>query len=378
MNKLQLMAATMLLSIGLNAQQFVNEYGNAIQDRASDISKTASGYIVAGNQNSGSAASRDLILIKMDENGLASSSPFFSNQYRLFNITNTAVRINNTQTVELPGGNILVAGSFIVPPPNTTGNGVYVAIFGPTGNVLSSSILSFPFPEQGTPVVKAMELSASGNVAFVCGTTGTLFTTGDRRDFAFALDIASNTLTWSVFYDNPASTNEEVVDMMLSPFSNLLIMVGNMTVSGAEEMYFRSVNPANGFVFRQSSLRRFGQQALRVAALTSNGNSSDPRILVCGNQQTTSTRRDVFVMSLDTTFSAVDIANVIPYSNGSSYQGNDILVLNPGSSQAEIIVSTDITSGLLGGNDVGILRLSIALVPINELTHGKPVTGETA
>ena len=374
MKKVQLAAAAMLLALGMNAQQFILEYGKAVQERSSDLFKAGNGYVVAGNQTSGST--RDLILLKVDENGVALAPPFFSRQFRLFNAMNNAMRINNTQTVELPGGNILVAGSFTDPQAGVKGNGVYLATFSPSGAVLSASMLDLPFPEQGTPIVRALEISSRGTEAYVCGTTDLFFSTGDRRDFVFAVNLFSNTLIWSNFYDNPSSLNEEVADMMFSPFGDELIMVGNMTVSGTEEIYFRAVDPNTGNVLTQRSIRR-ANQPIRVSAITSNSDLLNPQFLICGNQQTTSTRRDVFVASVNTDFSLVNFTQVIPYSNGSSYQGDDIQVVNPGTSQAEIIVSTDIAGGLLGANDIGLLRLTMAGVPISEYTYGKSVSGET-
>ncbi|MGL4596878.1 MAG: T9SS type A sorting domain-containing protein [Bacteroidia bacterium] len=374
MKKLKTAVAVMLLSLGLNAQQFVYEYGNASRDQATDLAKISTGYLLAGNQSTGIGAG-ELILIRIGEDGFPPNASFFSRQYQLLSSNSIQARVNNTQVAGLPGGEILAVGSFT----QNAGNGVFVARLSSSGTVISTSTF-FTVEGTGSPSVRALQISFNGSTAFVCGTTDDPNIAGARIDFAFSFDLASSTLNWSLFYDNEGSTNEELVDMIRSNFADELIMVGNMTTSSGEEIYFRKISPADGLIIaaQQRSVRSSNPNLpIRVAAIASNGNEEDQRFLICGHQQTTNARRDVMVMAISTDFTTVDFTRIIPFSTNTSFEGNDIFVAVGQNSQVEIIVSTQINVGAVGGRDMGVLRLSLLGVPINHATFGSVIADET-
>ncbi|MGL5890286.1 MAG: hypothetical protein ACRC3B_10395, partial [Bacteroidia bacterium] len=219
MKKLLLIGITIFSLLPLGAQYFTKEYGSAsVNDRIADGTASISGpagHIMAGQTFL--AQFNDLMLIRTDFTGTVGAAPFFQNRYILQTSGGGRLTSIPAKVIQMPGGNIFVAGTYLNAVPTFAARGVYTAIFDPSGAVLS--VRGWQITATGTTAITAISACRAATAA-----DPTVYVTGNldltpygaglgNGFFAISIDGNTNIANWTNAYNLPLISNESVADI---------------------------------------------------------------------------------------------------------------------------------------------------------------------
>jgi Secretion system C-terminal sorting domain len=382
--KKQLLLLLALSCAGISYGQFFSkEYGSTATDRLTDGTAAVqgpAGHIMTGTSTI--AGTTDLVLIRTDAQGLTPLAPFFRNTYRLMTPPGAPLTSTPVKVIQMPSGNIFVVGSYS--GSVATDKGIYTAVFGPGGNVIS--IRGWKTTNTATTTITAASacraVSAADPTVFVTGTADlTPFnSTLGTGVFVISLDGNTNTLNWSLTYAFSGLSGESAADIIDSPYNSEVVVAGNFNNANDRGAFLLRVNRANGFPIAPPNIFNYTTTNESVSAIALNPNSVLPQsgFILCGTSNQGSANNRMWVFKVNTTCNAVLANRFFSYSvTTSAITGSDIITRLNTSNQNEFYASGTAVTGQLGQNDMVVFKLSFALAILGEYTYGTAATSES-
>ncbi len=377
----------LLLALGFagiaNGQYFTKEYGTTATDRLTDGTAAVqgpAGHIMTGTSTFSGAI--DLVLIRTDAQGLTPVVPFFRNTYRLQTPSGAVLSSTPVKVIQMPGGQIFVAGSYS--GTAATDRGVYTATFDAGGNVLN--IKGWKTINTATTTITAVSACRAATAAdptvFVTGTVDLTpyNSTLGAGVFVISLNGNTNALNWSLTYAFSGLNGETAADIIDSPYSSEVVVAGNYNNANDRGAFLLRLNRVNGMPIAAPNIFNYAASNESVSAIALNPNSSIPNAgyILCGSTNQGSNLNRMWVFKVNTTCNAVLANRFISYSiSTSSLSGADIITRLNTSSQYEFYASGSASSGQLGQNDMVVVKLNYTLGLLGEYSYGTVGTSET-
>jgi Secretion system C-terminal sorting domain len=384
MKKLLLISMAVFSLSNLEAQYFTKEYGSAsVTDRIADGTASISGpagHIMAGQTFL--AQFNDLMLIRTDFTGTVGGAPFFQNRYILQTSGGGRLTSIPAKVIQMPSGNIFVAGTYQNAVPTFVARGIYTAIFDPSGAVLS--VRGWQATATSVSAITAISACRAATAA-----DPTVYITGNmdltpygaglgNGFFAISVDGNTNVLNWTNAYNLPLISNESVVDIIASPYAAQVMMIGNFRTTAGDGASFMLVAASATGVSAAVNVYNYTGTNESVSAIALNS-TAVTGFVICGTTNNSSAVNRVWVFKTTTNGAGITGNIFINTSNGSSATGSDVIQRLNSASVFEFYVSANIATGTIGLNDMVVFKLTNALAVVGggQFTYGKPNTNES-
>jgi hypothetical protein len=385
MKKTLVLFSLVLGTLQLSAQYFTREYGTtASGDRLTDGGPTANGptgHLLTGTTNIASGS--DIALVRTDAAGATAGLPTFRNYYRLVNSANATLTATPAKVIQMPSGNIFVAGSYT--GAAATDKGVFTAVFNASGTVISV---------RGWKTINTATTTITAASACLSNLTGneTVYVTGSvdltpynstlgSGVFIIAVNGSTNALVWSQTYTFSALSGETAADIIASPYNNSteLVVAGNYLNGSDRGAFLMRVNRttslplgANTFNYTTTNETVSGICVAPHPVATSEG------FAICGTTNPNSSLNRMWVFRVNANCNTVINNAIITYSNTtSSITGSDIISRTNSMGNIEFFASGTAVTGQLGQNDMVVEKLTSTLGFVGEYTYGTTTTSES-
>lgn len=264
-----LLIALVLSSIVTNAQYFQHLYGQdpfigSITKNGMNTTVTGAGHLVGGlhiqdlNTALPPPATNfhlySIHVVRTDADGRFTTPNDFNNTYQVVDLsTGETVRLTSSAVIEFSDGSGYgVVGTYFYQPLPRKFGVVYVRLDA-NGNVMATQGYSMPFT--GGSGIDLMGLKESFSSA------GDLFATGSvsftDNGYMWALRIDQNgALQWGNLYDFGPGYTEDPKDLIESPYSQELIVVGRV-VNTPVKGFWMVLDPNTGGVIQADEVQSF-------------------------------------------------------------------------------------------------------------------------
>lgn len=387
MKKTLVLFSLILGALQLNAQYFTREYGTTGNgDRLTDGGPTANGpagHLLTGTTNIASAS--DIALVRTNSAGATGGFPTFRNYYRLVNSANATLTATPVKVIQMPGGNIFVAGSYT--GAAATDKGVFTAVFNASGTV--QSVRGWKTISTATTTITASSACPS-NIAG----DETVYVTGSvdlnpfnptlglgSGVFIIAVNGSTNALVWSQTYSFSALNGESAADIIASPYNNNaeLVVAGNYQNGTDRGSFLLRVNRNTTFPISANTFNyTTTNESVSGICLAPHPVATSEGFALCGTTNPNSSLNRMWVFRVNANCNTVINNAIITYSNTTSgFTGSDIITRTNSMGIVEFFASGTAVSGQLGQNDMVVEKLSSTLGFVGEYTYGTAATSES-
>jgi hypothetical protein len=385
MKKTLVLFSLVLGSLSLSAQYFTREYGTtASGDRLTDGGPTANGpagHLLTGTTNI--ASTSDIALVRTDAAGATPGFPTFRNYYRLVNSANAVLTATPVKVIQMPTGNIFVAGSYT--GSAATDKGVFTAIFNAAGTVVS--VKGWKTTNTATTsinAVSACQSNLTGNeTVYVTGSVDlTPYNTSlGSGVFVLAVNGSTNALVWSQTYTFSALSGETAADIIASPYNNNneLVVAGNYQNGSDKGAFLMRVNRTTSFPISANTYNyTTTNETVLGICVAPHPVAVNEGFALCGTTNPNSALNRIWVFRVNANCNTVVNNAVIAYSNSTSaVTGADIISRTNTMGNVEFYASGTAVSGQLGQNDMVVVKLTSTLGFAGEYTYGTAATSES-
>lgn len=376
MKKLFIVAALCLCFPALQAQYFEHLYGRPMDEVLGDGKNTSTtvGHVLVGQGTGFNLSMAQISVTHTDITG----APIFNNEFELYNPAGDAVYTTNPKVFEFTNGSgdFGIVGRLSDPPltsaPPTTG--VFYFTVDASGNALNA--YEYRINPSGNTYeiyeVAAVALSSSGNEAYITGTA--YVTLNETYIFILKIDINTGAMVWSNVYDinNTSNPSRDIAtDIIESPFSSDVVVVGNTYTNGqSEDAFFFTADAGSGSV--TGTVLLYGTNSDWDYFSSINIANQVGGFIIGGyTSSSASGPYDSWMMLTDAAGNPT-WSNVYDYSQVSSADDRcyDVIERLNTSSQYEYYGAGTTFTGAFGNSDAMVIKVDASGNGIDEYTYG--------
>ncbi len=352
-----IITALALTTFTVKAQYFQHIYGSTDFEEVSsgmNTTQTGDGFLLGGTRNNGGGTYASMM--RTDIAGIATGSPYFKNNYKLYQSSSLSVNMPVRQAfvAEINPTRFGIVG---VINENSTSLRQFI-FYAPTddrGNPMVAplyNIRTYEIPgSRSSYVIRNIRLSSTGNELYIsglCSANSIIYT------MVLKIDALNGNIIWSGLY-KVNGINESAYDILEDVTNNELIVVGynQRNISSLEDAYIMKLDATTGNV--ASSTAIYGtnnHDAFTCIAPTSNGD------YVVGGRTGVISSLDSWTLRFDNTLTNIwNTQHDYVYFGSQNNYCIDILERINTSGRPEVYAAGQTVVGSIGQSDIEVYKI---------------------
>lgn len=375
----KLFLAAMLAGTFLNAQYFHTTISSGSFEQGHDGASAAvggQGHLITGITSAFS--SQGLLITRTDINGELNLSPSFSLAYDLVTPANVPLLTRSAKILELPNGNIFVTGICYESPTPIYAPDLFTAVVDPNGNPIVAMRWQLCSPNNGTDIYPSLSACLdpnNPNIVYITGASNVISPTPYFTPFAMALNLSTNTLIWSGFYDVPKSGSQGLfpTDIIFSPYSvsgNYELMIVGTSYDFGTSQFTYLIDAATGNTIGLINLFNGEETTFFDAVAVAPGSGGGQSGFIISGTCMVNGRMYTVATKVDPSGSTVLWTNYYVHTSGDYSIWTDVVERMNTSGNWEYYISANLVSGLFGGGDVTVYKIDDNGICQDEFTYG--------